>query len=110
MLSCCTMGCQCTHWERTSSARQSQLIWVSPAALNMVALQQSSPSLVRKLECCAAEVQTAIQVSQDYWLEMLVVLAEQHEAQLAQLCVVHSSQCLHHGRQRLAVKGWQPHA
>ena len=80
----------------------------SAAALDVVTLQWSSPSLMQKLECCAAEVQTAIQASRDYWLEMGVVLAEQHKARPARLCVVRSSQCLHRGRRRLAVKGWQP--
>ena len=61
-----------------------------------------------KLECHAAEVQTAIQASRDYWLEMATVLAEQREARPAYLRMVRSSQCLHCGQQRLAAKGWQP--
>ena len=82
----------------------------SAAALDMVALRRSSPGLMWKLECRAAEVQTAIQASQDYWLEMATVLAEQREARPAHLRVVRSSQCLRRGRRRLAAKGWQPRA
>ena len=76
----------------------------------MVALRQSSPDLMQKLKCHAAEIQTAMQASRDYWLEMATVLAEQHKARPAHLRVVRSLQCLHHGRQRLAARGWQPHA
>ena len=82
----------------------------SAAALDMVALRRSPPSLVRRLERRAAEIQTAVKTSRDYWLEMATVLAEQREARPAHLRVVRSSQCLHHGRRRLAARGWQPRA
>ena len=82
----------------------------SAAEIDMDGLRRSSPELMRKLEGRAAEVQAAIQVSRDYWLEMAAVLAEQREARPAHLRVVRSSQCLHRQRRRLSAKGWQPRA
>ena len=82
----------------------------SAAALDMTALRRSSPDLVRTLERRAAEVQTAVEVSRAYWLEMADVLAAQRRARPARLRVVRRSQCLHHKRRRLATKGWQPRA
>ena len=76
----------------------------------MGTLRRSSPSLVQKLECHAAEVQTAIQAPWYYWLEAEVELVEQREAQPARLRVVRSWQCLYRGRLGLAVIGWQPRA
>ena len=67
----------------------------SAAALNVVAkwvaLRRSSPGLVQKLECLAAEVQTAIQVPRDYWVEMAAVPAEQRKARTARIRMVRSS-------------------
>ena len=71
-LGCYMMGCRCTRWERTSSARRLLPIWVGPAlraqrermlgdlasaaVLNVpvVALRRSSPSLVQKLSYLSA--------------------------------------------------------
>ena len=60
---------------------------------------------MQRLECLADKVQTAKQASRNYWLEMAAVLAEQREARPARIRVVRSSQCLHRGRRKLAVKG-----
>ena len=76
----------------------------SAATLDMTALRRSSPGLVWKLECCAAEIQTTIQASWGCWLEMAAGLAEQREARPAQLRVVHSSQSSHHCGRRLTQK------
>ena len=82
----------------------------SAAALDMAALRRSSPDLARRLERRAAEIQTAVEASRAYWLEMAEVLAAQRQARPAHLRVVRASQCLHHRRRRLTAKGWQPRA
>ena len=69
------------------------------AALNMTALRRSSPELAQALERCAAEVQTTVEASWAYWLEMADVLAAQRRARPAHVRVVRHSQCLHHKRQ-----------
>ena len=76
----------------------------------MAALRRSSPALVQALERRAAEVQTAVETSRAYWLEMADVLAAQRPARPAHVRVVRRSQCLHHKRRRLTAKGWQPRA
>jgi hypothetical protein len=82
----------------------------SAAELDVAALQRSSPDLAQSLERRAAEVQTAVEVSRAYWLEMADVLAAQRQARPAHVRAVRRSQCLHRKRRRLAAKGWQPRA
>ena len=57
-----------------------------------------------------AEIQTAVEVSQVYWLELADVLVVQCQAQLVHTCVMHHLQCLHHKCRKLVTKGWQPWA
>jgi hypothetical protein len=82
----------------------------SAAALDMAALHGSDPDLARTLERHAAEIQTAVEASRAYWLELADVLAAQRQARPARTRVVRRSQCLHRKHRKLATKGWQPRA
>ena len=82
----------------------------SAAELDVAALRRSSPDLVQSLERRAAEVQTAVEVSRAYWLELADVLATQRQARAVRVRTVRRSQCLHRKRRKLATKGWQPRA
>ena len=79
----------------------------SAAELDVAALRRSSPDLVQSLERRATEVQTVVEVSRAYWLELADVLATQRQARIR---TVRRSQCLHRKRRKLATKGWQPRA
>jgi len=100
------------HLDRPCVADAESLLrsFVSAAGLDVAALRRSSPDLVQSLERRAAEVQTAVEVSRAYWLELADVLATQRQARAVRVRTVRRSQCLHRKRRKLATKGWQPRA
>ena len=48
-----------------------------------------------------------MQESCTFWMELCTVLVAQHAVQLAWVCVVHSSLCLHQQQRKLLTKPWQ---
>ena len=80
------------------------------AGVDVTALRRSSPGLAQRLDCLAAAVQDAVQVSRAFWAELCAALTAQRAARPTRARVVRSSLCLHRRQRKLLAKAWQTRA